>query len=102
MTEEEVNAEIGRLVTRYRDRLKEHAALRNKIGSTVNSMKAVVDAALAGDRFTPTAIRRDDVPDDGWQPLGGLLDSFRACRDDLKDIERDLRDAGLDGLIQPR
>ena len=100
MTEDEVNAEIGKLITRYRDRLKEHAALRNKTATLVGSMREVVDAAFAGDRFTPTAIPRTEIPDDGWNQLGGLLDTFYACRADLADIENDLRSAKLEDLIQ--
>lgn len=63
-------------------------------------MRSVVDAALAGGSLSVTAIRRDEVPDDGWADLAGLLDEFTACRATLDTIEADLRAANLDDLIQ--
>ena len=100
MTDDEVHVEIGKLVACYQDTLRRHAALRNKIGRVIASMRSIVDSALAGDHLSVRAISRDAVPADGWSELGGLLDEFHACRTALEVLEADLRSAQLGDLIQ--
>ena len=102
MTEEDIDAAIGRLVSRYKAKLREQAAIRGDIGALVHSMQQVVGSALAGDRFNPYNIQRSDVPDDGWVTLPQLLDDLKECRAELTAIEDDLRCADLADLIQAR
>ena len=100
MTDDEVHAEIGKLVACYHDTLRRHAALRTKIGRGIASMRKIVDPALAGGHLSVRAISREAVPADDWSELGGLLDEFDACRAALEVLEGDLRSAQLGDLIQ--
>lgn len=100
MTDDEVHAEIGKLVACYHDTLRRHAALRTKIGRVIASMRSVVDPALAGGHLSVAAIPREAVPAGGWSELGGLIDEFDACRATLESLEGDLRSAQLGDLIQ--
>ena len=100
MTDDEIHAEIGRLVARYRAGMTRHAALRSKIADLLSSMRRVVDSAHAGGQLSVRAIRRDQVPPDGWAGLGPLLDELAECRSEIESIEADLRSAQLGELVQ--
>ena len=100
MTQEEIDAAIGRLVNTHKAKRTECAGIKASLRELVSSMRVVVDAALSQDRFEPERIRRADVPDDGWSLLPQLLDDLATCSAELRDIEAHLKEADLAYFIK--